>query len=112
MNLKASGSYLCLVRCHLLLIGVPDLVPSENAQVWSKRTTPTLPFRSAGSHQCTNLSSTGTAPVLLLKAYKPSAAQSMTVGVVSFLPMLNAINDRIYHIMSQMDNASFFIDSF
>ncbi|KAI9457235.1 P-loop containing nucleoside triphosphate hydrolase protein [Lactarius psammicola] len=65
-----------------------DLVPRENAQGWLKHlrhTTPTLPFRSAGSHQRTNLSS-GTAPALLrlLKAYKPSAAQSMTVGVVGF----------------------------
>ncbi|KAI9438934.1 P-loop containing nucleoside triphosphate hydrolase protein [Lactarius indigo] len=65
-----------------------DLVPRENAQAWLKHlrhTTPTLPFRSAGSHQRTNLSS-GTAPALLrlLKAYKPSAAQSMTVGVVGF----------------------------
>ncbi|KAH9062562.1 P-loop containing nucleoside triphosphate hydrolase protein [Lactarius deliciosus] len=65
-----------------------DLVPRENAQAWLKHlrhTTPALPFRSAGSHQRTNLSS-GTAPALLrlLKAYKPSAAQSMTVGVVGF----------------------------
>ncbi|KAH9033771.1 P-loop containing nucleoside triphosphate hydrolase protein [Lactarius pseudohatsudake] len=65
-----------------------DLVPRENAQAWLKHlrhTTPTLPFRSAGSHQRTNLSS-GTAPALLrlLKAYRPSAAQSMTVGVVGF----------------------------
>src|SRR5216683_4172013 len=60
----------------------------ENAQAWLKHlrhTTPTLPFRSAGSHQRTNLAS-GTAPALLrlLKAYKPSAAQSVTVGVVGF----------------------------
>ncbi|KAI0274481.1 P-loop containing nucleoside triphosphate hydrolase protein [Russula aff. rugulosa BPL654] len=65
-----------------------DLVPRENAQAWLKHlrhTTPTLPFRSAGSHQRTNLAS-GTAPALLrlLKAYKPSAAQSVTVGVVGF----------------------------
>jgi hypothetical protein len=71
------GSYLCL-----------DLVPRDNAQAWLKHlrhTTPTLPFRSAGSHQRTNLAS-GTAPALLrlLKAYKPSAAQSITVGVVGF----------------------------
>jgi len=64
------------------------LVPRENAQAWLKHlrhTTPTLPFRSAGSHQRTNLAS-GTAPALLrlLKAYKPSAAQSVTVGVVGF----------------------------
>jgi nuclear GTP-binding protein len=63
-------------------------VPRENAQAWLKHlrhTTPTLPFRSAGSHQRTNLAS-GTAPALLrlLKAYKPSAAQSVTVGVVGF----------------------------
>ena len=65
-----------------------DLVPRENAQAWLKHlrhTTPTLPFRSAGSHQRTNLAS-GTAPALLrlLKAYKPSTAQSVTVGVVGF----------------------------
>ncbi|KAH8995964.1 P-loop containing nucleoside triphosphate hydrolase protein [Lactarius akahatsu] len=63
-------------------------LPFHNAQAWLKHlrhTTPTLPFRSAGPHQRTNLSS-GTAPALLrlLKAYKPSAAQSMTVGVVGF----------------------------
>jgi nuclear GTP-binding protein len=67
---------------------ISDLVPRENAQAWLKHlrhTTPTLPFRSAGSHQRTNLSS-GTAPALLrlLKAYKPSAAQSITVGVIGF----------------------------
>ena len=61
-----------------------DLVPRENAQAWLKHlrhTTPTLPFRSVGSHQRTNLAS-GTAPALLrlLKAYKPSMAQSVTVG--------------------------------
>ncbi|KAI0294117.1 P-loop containing nucleoside triphosphate hydrolase protein [Multifurca ochricompacta] len=65
-----------------------DLVPRENAQAWLKHlrhTTPTLPFRSAGSHQRANLAS-NTAPALLrlLKAYKPSAAQSITVGVVGF----------------------------
>jgi hypothetical protein len=64
-----------------------DLVPCENAQAWLKHlrhSTPTLPFRSAGPHQRTNLVS-GTAPALLrLKAYKPSAAQSVTVGVVGF----------------------------
>ena len=65
-----------------------DLVPRENAQAWLKHlrhTTPTLPFRSAGSHQRTNLAS-GTAPALLrlIKAYKPSAAQSIVVGVVGF----------------------------
>ena len=35
-----------------------DLVPRENAQAWLKHlrhTTPTLPFRSEGSHQRTNL---------------------------------------------------------
>lgn len=63
-------------------------MPRENAQAWLKHlrhTTPTLPFRSASSHQRTNLAS-GTAPALLrlLKAYKPNAAQSVTVGVVGF----------------------------
>jgi hypothetical protein len=66
----------------------PDLVPRENAQQWLRylrHYTPTLPFRSATSNQRSNLSS-ATAPALLrlLKAYKPSAAQSVTVGVVGF----------------------------
>ncbi|PCH34588.1 nucleoside triphosphate hydrolase protein [Wolfiporia cocos MD-104 SS10] len=65
-----------------------DLVPRENAQAWLKHlrhTTPTLPFRSASNHQRTNLASS-TAPALmrLLKLYKPSAAQSATVGVVGY----------------------------
>ncbi|KAG6373687.1 P-loop containing nucleoside triphosphate hydrolase protein [Boletus reticuloceps] len=65
-----------------------DLVPRENAQQWLRylrHYTPTLPFRSAAANQRTNLSS-ATAPALLrlLKAYKPSAAQSVTVGVVGF----------------------------
>lgn len=65
-----------------------DLVPRENAQQWLRylrHYTPTLPFRSAASNQRSNLSS-ATAPTLLrlLKAYKPSAAQSVTVGVVGF----------------------------
>ena len=64
-----------------------DLVPKDNAQAWLRylrHSTPTLPFRSASSHQRTNLSST-TAPALvrLLKAYKPSS-QSVTVGVVGY----------------------------
>ncbi|KZT30255.1 P-loop containing nucleoside triphosphate hydrolase protein [Neolentinus lepideus HHB14362 ss-1] len=65
-----------------------DLVPRENAQQWLRylrHTTPTLPFRSASQNQRTNLSS-ATAPALLrlLKAYKPSASQSLTVGVVGY----------------------------
>lgn len=65
-----------------------DLVPKDNAQAWLRylrHSTPTLPFRSASSHQRTNLSST-TAPALvrLLKAYKPSSSQSITVGVVGY----------------------------
>ncbi|RPD68714.1 P-loop containing nucleoside triphosphate hydrolase protein [Lentinus tigrinus ALCF2SS1-7] len=64
-----------------------DLVPRENAQAWLRylrHSTPTLPFKSAGSHQRSNLSSS-TAPALLrlLKAYKPSA-QSITVGIVGY----------------------------
>ena len=67
---------------------VLDLVSRENAQAWLKHlrhTTPTFPFRSAGSHQRMNLAS-GTAPALLrlLKAYKPNVSQSVTVGVVGF----------------------------
>jgi hypothetical protein len=65
-----------------------DLVPKDNAQAWLRHlrhSTPTLPFRSATNAQRSNLSST-TAPALLrlLKAYKPSAAQSVTVGVVGY----------------------------
>jgi nuclear GTP-binding protein len=65
-----------------------DLVPRENTQACLKHlrhTTQTLPFRSACPHQRTNPAS-GTAPTLprLFKAYKPSAAQSFTVGVVGF----------------------------
>ncbi|CCM02738.1 uncharacterized protein FIBRA_04845 [Fibroporia radiculosa] len=65
-----------------------DLVPRDNAQAWLRylrHTTPTLPFRSAANHHRTKLSSS-TAPALvrLLKAYKPSAAQSVTVGVVGY----------------------------
>ena len=67
---------------------VPDLVPRENAQQWLsylRHYTPTLPFRSDASIQRSDLSC-ATAPALLrlLKAYKPSAAQSVTVGVVGF----------------------------
>ena len=67
---------------------VPDLVPKENAQEWLRylrHYTPTLPFRSAAHNQRSNLSC-ATAPALLrlLKAYKPSSAQSVTVGVVGF----------------------------
>ena len=65
-----------------------DLIPKDNAQAWLKylrHTTPTLPFRSVSNAQRTNLSST-TSPALmrLLKAYKPSNAQSVTVGVVGY----------------------------
>ncbi|KAL6310264.1 P-loop containing nucleoside triphosphate hydrolase protein [Sparassis latifolia] len=65
-----------------------DLVPRDNAQQWLRylrHSTPTLPFRSANSHQRSKLSSS-TAPALvrLLKAYKPSAAQSVTIGVVGY----------------------------
>lgn len=69
-------------RCRLA-----DLVPRENAQSWLRylrHTTPTLPFKSAGNHQRSNLSSS-TAPALLrlLKAYKPTS-QSITVGIVGY----------------------------
>ncbi|KIJ67353.1 hypothetical protein HYDPIDRAFT_173921 [Hydnomerulius pinastri MD-312] len=69
-------------------IAMVSLSLTFNAQQWLRylrHSTPTLPFRSASSNQRSNLSSS-TAPVLLrlLKAYKPSAAQSVTVGVVGF----------------------------
>ncbi|RPD55362.1 P-loop containing nucleoside triphosphate hydrolase protein [Lentinus tigrinus ALCF2SS1-7] len=64
-----------------------DLVSRDNAEAWLRylrHSTPTLPFKSAGSHQRSNLSSS-TAPALLrlLKAYKPSV-QSITVGIVGY----------------------------
>ncbi|KAH9840568.1 P-loop containing nucleoside triphosphate hydrolase protein [Rhodofomes roseus] len=65
-----------------------DLVPRDNAQAWLRylrHTTPTLPFKSASNNQRSRLSSP-TAPALirLLKAYKPSSAQTVTVGVVGY----------------------------
>jgi nuclear GTP-binding protein len=80
LNLACFGTNLLLLRV--------DLVPRENAQAWLRHlrhSTPTLPFRSASSAQRSNLSST-TAPALmkLLKAYRPSAAHSVTVGVVGY----------------------------
>ncbi|KAI1791556.1 hypothetical protein LXA43DRAFT_1010761, partial [Ganoderma leucocontextum] len=64
-----------------------DLVPRDNAQAWLRylrHSTPTLPFKSASSHQRTNLSSsTGPALLRLLKAYKPTA-QSIAVGIVGY----------------------------
>ena len=67
---------------------IPDLVPRENAQRWLRylrHYTPPLPFRSAASNQRSNVSC-ATAPALLrpLKAYKPSAAQGITVGMIRF----------------------------
>ncbi|KAK7687184.1 hypothetical protein QCA50_009688 [Cerrena zonata] len=65
-----------------------DLVPASNAQAWLKylrQTTPTLPFRSVSSSTSSSLS-TATSPALirLLKAYRPSSKQSITVGVVGY----------------------------
>ncbi|KZT65722.1 P-loop containing nucleoside triphosphate hydrolase protein [Daedalea quercina L-15889] len=65
-----------------------DLVPRDNAQAWLRylrHTTPTLPFKSASNNQRSRLSSpTAPALVRLLKAYKPSSAQTVTVGVVGY----------------------------
>jgi nuclear GTP-binding protein len=63
-------------------MGLGDLVPRENAELWLRylrHSTPTLPFRSSSS-------SSPTAPALLrlLKAYKPSKAHLITVGVVGY----------------------------
>jgi nuclear GTP-binding protein len=65
-----------------------DLIPKDNAQLWLRylrHSTPTLPFRAPTSNARTNLSS-ATAPALmrLIKAYRPSAAQSVTIGVVGY----------------------------
>lgn len=71
-----------------LMLSTIDLVPRENAQAWLRylrHNTPTLPFRSASNAQRNKLSSpTAPALVRLLKAYKPSATQSVTVGVVGY----------------------------
>ena len=72
----------------IFVLNKVDLVPKDNAQAWLRylrHSTPTLPFKSASSHQRTNLSS-ATAPALvrLLKTYKPSSSQSVTVGVVGY----------------------------
>ena len=77
------SSNVCCIFAHSI-----DLVPRQNALNWLRylrHSTPTLPFRSSTSHQRSNLSSS-TAPALMriLKAYKPSAAQSVTVGVVGY----------------------------
>lgn len=63
-----------------------DLVPQSNAQAWLRHlrhTTPTLPFRSVTS---SSAPSSTTAPALLklLKAYRPSGKQSITIGVVGY----------------------------
>ena len=86
--LNKIGMFQFLTKTLFGVICGSDLVPRENAQQWLRylrHYTPTLPFRSAASNQRSNLSC-ATAPALLrlLKAYKPSAAQSVTVGVVGF----------------------------
>ncbi|THH31687.1 hypothetical protein EUX98_g2494 [Antrodiella citrinella] len=65
-----------------------DLIPATNAQAWLRylrHSTPTLPFRSVSSSNSNNIS-TATSPALvkLLKAYRPSGKQSITVGVVGY----------------------------
>ncbi|TCD70345.1 hypothetical protein EIP91_003696 [Steccherinum ochraceum] len=65
-----------------------DLIPASNAQAWLRylrHSTPTLPFRSVSSSNSNNIS-TATSPALvkLLKAYRPSGKQSITVGVVGY----------------------------
>ncbi|EGN97383.1 hypothetical protein SERLA73DRAFT_110594 [Serpula lacrymans var. lacrymans S7.3] len=85
---KIGMDCLTVQSLYLLTYFLADLVPRDNAQQWLRHlrhSTPTLPFRSASNTQRSNLSSS-TAPGLirLLKAYKPSAAQSVTVGVVGF----------------------------
>ncbi|KAH8105284.1 hypothetical protein BXZ70DRAFT_920196 [Cristinia sonorae] len=65
-----------------------DLIPATNAQAWLRylrHNTPTLPFRSVSSSSSNNISSaTSPALVKLLKAYRPSGKQSITVGVVGY----------------------------
>ena len=83
-KIGARAFFLSFLACVDMVLMLPDLVPRENTQQWLRylrHHTPTLPFRSAASNQRSNLSC-ATAPVLLrlLKAYKPSAAQSVTVG--------------------------------
>jgi hypothetical protein len=65
-----------------------DLVPQQECVGMAQTpppNNPNTPLPLRGPHQRTNLAS-GTAPVFLrlLKAYRPSAAQSITVGIVGF----------------------------
>ena len=91
--LNKVGAYLPKFdNCILLDLGIfvfkIDLVPPDNAQAWLKylrQTTPTLPFRSVSNSSSSSVS-TATSPALirLLKAYRPSSKQSITVGVVGY----------------------------
>lgn len=81
-----DGSFAVMPIVRNCLIILIDLVPASNAQAWLKhlrQTTPTLPFRSVANSTSV---STATSPALirLLKAYRPSAKQSITVGVVGY----------------------------
>lgn len=79
-------SAVCVSGTHKSDIFIVDLVPQTNAQAWLRylrHTTPTLPFRSVSS---SSNPSSATAPALLklLKAYRPSGKQSITIGVVGY----------------------------
>ncbi|KAI0081336.1 P-loop containing nucleoside triphosphate hydrolase protein [Panus rudis PR-1116 ss-1] len=72
----------------IFVLNKVDLIPPSNAQAWLKylrHSTPTLPFRSVSSTNSSTIS-TSTSPALirLLKAYRPSGKQSITVGVVGY----------------------------
>jgi nuclear GTP-binding protein len=72
-------------------------------------TTPTLPFRSAGLHQRTNTAS-DTAPALfrLLNAYKPSTAQSVTIGVAGFSSPTNLDKSSLINTLKGAPSRSCF----
>ncbi|CAL1707341.1 unnamed protein product [Somion occarium] len=71
----------------IFVLNKVDLVPASNAQAWLKylrQSTPTLPFRSVSNSSSTVSTATSPALIRLLKAYRPSSKQSITVGVVGY----------------------------
>ncbi|KAI0783164.1 hypothetical protein C8Q75DRAFT_785156 [Abortiporus biennis] len=70
----------------IFILNKIDLVPSSNAQAWLRylrHSTPTLPFRSVSSSSSVS-SATSPALLRLIKAYRASGKQSITVGVVGY----------------------------
>lgn len=82
---KIGTEHVPFIQCPLTIYSL-DLVPSSNAQLWLRylrHSTPTLPFRSVSSSSSIS-SATSPALLRLLKSYRPSGKQSITVGVVGY----------------------------